>query len=139
MSEIVYFELNNWFAGRDYPPDGKLSTWVETGQFNNDAWCRENKICVRSGCIDMSENWCITAPKEWVMAWCPELVEGGEYTYIICVYQNGKNWEEEHRGDYSDFLRYRDEYGDVCGRFGWPFLDYEEENFGVSWYSEEDE
>jgi len=140
MSEsIVYFELNNWFAGRDYPPDGKLSTWVEAGTFNNDRWCKENKICVRAGIIDMSENWCITAPKDWVMKWCPEIIEGGDYTYTVHVYSNKRHYEKEEFGNYSDFLRFKDEYGDVWGRFGWPFLEYSEDNFGSQHYSEDEE
>ena len=136
--DVVYFELNNWFSGRDYPPDGNLSTWVENSQFNDDQWCKENKLCVLSGLIDMSENWCITASKDWVMKECPELLDGKQYTYTVYIYHMGKNSQEEHKGDYSQFLRYRDESGDVWGRFGWPFLEYEEYNFGSHYYSDDD-
>ena len=138
MDEIVYFELNNWFCGRDYPPDGNLKTWVESSQFNNDTWCKENKICVRSGIIDMSENWCITATKDWVEKWCPELLTDKSYTYIVCMYSCGEHTKKEEQGYYAQFLRHRDEEGEVYGTFGWPFLEYEEGNFGSTYYSEED-
>lgn len=137
--DLVFFELNNWFAGRDYPPDGNLNEWVESGKFNNVAFCKQNKLCVVAGTIDMSENWCVTASKEWVLNFCPELLDGKEYTYIVYVYANGRRYEKEERGDCSQFLRYRDEYGDVWGRFGWPFLEYSEENFGVKWYKDDAE
>ena len=139
MSEVVYFELNNWFCGRDYPVGGNLKTWVENGQFNNDAWCRENKICVQAGVIDMSENWCITASHDWVKENCPELLSGENFEYIICTYSCGGHTEKTYIGNYSQFLCHEDVYGDVWGRFGWPFLEYAEENFGSHYYEEDDE
>ena len=135
MSDIVHFELNNWFAGRDYPPDGNLKTWVESGKFNNDAWCKENRLCVTSGVIDMSENWCIAAEKEWVDRWCPELIKGGPYTYEVGIYE-GRNRIETRYGDYSDFLTYPDAEGELYGFCGQTFLDYCEENFGVTFVGE---
>ena len=27
--EIVYFELNNWFSGRDYPNEEPFTTWCD--------------------------------------------------------------------------------------------------------------
>lgn len=65
MKDVIYFELNNWFLGRDYPKDGILKDLVESHQFSDDVWCRENKLCVLRGNVDMSINWCITAPREW--------------------------------------------------------------------------
>lgn len=29
MEEIVYFEINNWFAGRDYPNDEIFYKWIK--------------------------------------------------------------------------------------------------------------
>lgn len=138
MSDVIYFELNNWFSGRDYPPDGNLSTWVENGQFNNDEWCKENKLCVLSGLIDMSENWCITAPKDWVLSWCPEILRDSEYSYVILRHSINGTERIEYRAKYSDFVREADKSGHVWGRFGWPFLDYEEYNFGSHYYSDDD-
>ena len=37
---------------------------------------------------------------------------------------------------YTQFLRNPDEYGDVEGKFGCPFLEYNESNFGVKYWSE---
>ena len=134
---VVYFELNNWFAGRDYPLVGNLAKWVETRKFNNDAWCKENKLCVGSGVVDMSENWCITATESWVQELCPELLSGEDYVYQIGIHYRNGNRVVDQYGNYSQFLRHPDEDGDVYGRFDHHFLDYEEENFGVTYRGED--
>jgi len=49
MEEIVYFELNNWFCGRDYPEDEPFIRWLENDcnqQFMDKDWVKENKLCV---------------------------------------------------------------------------------------------
>ena len=40
MEEIVYFEINNWFADRDYPNDEIFYKWIKDCQF------RDNKRLV---------------------------------------------------------------------------------------------
>ena len=134
MNKCIYFELNNWFCGRDYPPCEPIKSWVENNQFNNNEWCKENKLCVRNGLVDMSENWCITAPVEWVEENFPELLNGGEFTYQLCVYSGGRNYTENYTNTYDSFRRYPNEYECVSGRFDWPFLDYSEENYGSFYY-----
>ena len=57
----------------------------------------------------MSQNFCITATKEWVEENCPTLLT-----------------------TYNKYLRFTDEYGDVYGRFGHEFLEYNEDNFGIT-------
>ena len=79
--EIVYFELNDWFSGRDYPPEQPFVSWVQTGKFSDEAWCKENKLCVVAGNYDMSRNWCITASKDWVIANCPKLLGDDQFNY----------------------------------------------------------
>ena len=37
------------------------------------------------------------------------------------------------------FVDHPDEDGVVTARFGWPYLEYKEENFGVHWYDEDEE
>lgn len=139
MSDVVYFELNNWFCGRDYPPCDPIKSWVENSQFNNDQWCRENKICVLSGIIDMSENWCITAPVEWVQENFPQLLEGGEFTYNLIVYSRGTEETRTYTNNYNSFRRYPyDDINYTEGQFGWPFLEYEDYNFGSHYYSDDD-
>ena len=141
MEEIVYFSINNWFSGRDYPPDEIFSKWVENRQFSDNEWCKKNRLCVKDGCIDMSLNWCVAAPKSWVEANCPKLLTDEEYTYttLISDFQNGSDkWKEEkHTKKYSDFVYKPDEDGNVYDRFDWPFPKYCEENFGCEWYEEE--
>lgn len=133
MDDIVYFELNNWFSGRDYPDIEPISRWVEKSCFSDDDWCRENGLCVVAGAIDMSENWCISAKKEWVMKNAPDLLSDKEYSYIILRHFANVTERIETVAHYSDFLRNPDEYGEVYGRFGWLFAEYCEENFGVQW------
>ena len=112
FDEIVCFELNNWTPGNDYPAEEPFLTWIGNDlniHFNNENWVKENKLCVVRSIIDMSVNFCITTTKQWVEKNCPKLLT-----------------------EYQDFLRHPDEVGFVEGRFGNYFLDYTEENIGVS-------
>ena len=42
--DVVYFELNNWFSGRDYPNAEPFLTWICENKFSNDEWLKENKL-----------------------------------------------------------------------------------------------
>ena len=127
---VVYFELNNWFSGRDYPNAEPFLTWMHENKFSNDKWLKENKlVCVKSY-VDMSMNFCITASLEWVEKNCPKLISGDyeNYTIIRHSFKDGKGIDEEieYAKPYAEFLRL---YGEDA-KFGY-FLDYEEENFGL--------
>ena len=143
--ELVSFELNNWFSGRDYPPEEPFTSWVSHRAFSNDAWCKKNCLVVLVGNIDMSANWCITATRDWVKEYCPALLYDKKYTYktIRSGYDEklGRVVSTEilHDGSMSQFIRYPDEDGEVYGRFGWHFPEYCEENYGVHFYEEDDE
>lgn len=120
--DIVFFELNNWFCGRDYPDAEPFIGWMMDDlniKFRNEEWVKENKLCVVVSFVDMSQNFCITAKKSWVEENCPELLT--KYTQFI------RDYEEDD-----------DEYSHVEGRFGHLFLDYEEENIGITWVDDED-
>lgn len=142
--ELVSFELNNWFSGRDYPPEEPFTSWVSYHTFSDDDWCKKNHLVVLSGHVDMSTNWCITATKDWVKENCPALLHDKQYTYK--TKQSGYDkklgrivsTEILHDASMSQFIRYPDEDGDVYGRFGWHFPEYCEENYGVHFYEEED-
>lgn len=116
--DIVYFELNNWMPGDDYPAVEPFVSWMESDlniSFRNEEWVKTNRLCVVESLVDMSSNFCITATKEWVDKNCPSLLN-----------------------EYCEFLRFPDEEdNDVYGRFGCRFLPYKEENIGVT-YVEED-
>lgn len=115
--EIIYFSVNNWFMGRHFPDTEPFISWMgNVLKFNNDNWCKENKICVNASIIDMSRNFCVTATKEWVEKNCPCLLTD----------------------EYKKFCFYPDEYGDVYDNFEIPFLEYEEYNFGVTEYYEDE-
>lgn len=115
--EVVYFELNNWCRGRDYPDAEPFVTWMSNDfkqKFRNEDWIKENKLVVVKSLVDMSINYCITSTKEWVEENCPELLS-----------------------IYKEFVRQVDEDNEVpYGRFGCPFLEYEEDNIGYH-YAEE--
>ena len=135
MNDIVYFELNNWFVGRDYPDAEPFLSWMRDDlnqTFRNEKWVKENKLCVVFSPIDMSQNYCITATKDWVLENCPDLLSDKEYDATFRV-GSSSGWEKvvEHYS-FKQFLRFPDEYGDVYSRFGIEFLPYEEENFGIT-------
>ena len=138
MQEVVYFSVNNWFCGRDYPAIPKFSEWLGNDlkqSFLNPEWVKENKLCVRYGNIDMSNNYVITAPKAWVEKNCPELLTDEEYTYDL-ISNKGR---ETYRKKFSDFVFKPDEDGFVEDSFGWPFLEYCEENIGIQYYKDPSE
>ena len=142
MEEIIYFELDNWFGGRDYPNAEPFISWMSKDYgfcFGNDEWCKENKLCVEAGPIDMSTCFCISAPKSWVEANCPKLLTDEECgAEFITEYTNeeGKRVRETKYESckYSKFVCKPDEDGYARGRISdWPFREYKEENFGVHW------
>jgi len=138
MNNIIYIELNNWFSGRDYPINSNLTRFVELHKFSDNEWCKENKLCVLCGNIDMSVNWCISAPQDWVINNCPEILTDEKYKYKVLMYYKEQEIVEEKEKAYSDFVKHEDEYGDVTGKFGWKFLKYTPNNFGVTYTDEEE-
>lgn len=142
MNEIIYFELNNWFSGRDYPNAEPFTTWMTDANlrkyFLNDEWVKENKLIVVTSMVDMSINFCITALREWVEKNCPKLLSD-ENTSSIVIRGSGENAEEIKKTfPYKKFLREPDKYGDVAGRFGHQFLPYIEENIGIHWTDDDE-
>lgn len=138
MNDVVYFSVNNWFCGRDYPPTKTFIKWMGN-DFNqylaNDEWCKENKLCVYFGNIDMSTNYTVTAPIEFVNKYCPELLTDEEYTYNTVVYNGDERIVEEHKKKYSDFV-YHPDSDDENGLDvnDMPFREYSEANFGSSYF-----
>lgn len=119
--EIIYFELNNWSSGCDYPNAEPFLSWMQCNkenkyyiQFRDESWIKENKLVIVESLVDMSMNFCITATKEWVEQNCPELLS-----------------------TYKEFIRQPDEDDEApYGRFGCPFLEYEENNIGYHYADE---
>ena len=144
--EIIYFNVNNWFYKKDYPPiSEEFSKWICKGYFMNDEWCKEQRLCVVACNIDMSINYCISAPRSWVEKNCPQLLTDDEYTYYIIYHKydpkTGGTIEEKRtvKKKYSDFVfKPKREGGTVTGKFGWAFPKYCEENIGVYWCDDED-
>lgn len=148
--KVIYFSVNNWFSGRDYPDTPNFRKWLGNDlkqSFMSDEWCKENKLCVYQGAIDMSCNYTVSAPREWVEKNCPEILTDKEYTYYTMVHRptgkkklfGGYKYEDvkvENKKKYSDFV-YKPEDGEDtpdCDRFGMPFREYRAENFGSEYY-----
>lgn len=118
VKDVVYFELNNWMAGKDYPNCDPYKSWMN--DFNlydflgNDEWCKKNKLCVRYYDIDMSVNFLVSAPKDWVERYCESLLEQDR-----------------------SFVRKPDKTKVVRGRNGKEFLKYNVENYGSHKIEEE--
>ena len=149
-NNVIYFSVNNWISGENYPPTENFKKWLRDDfnqSFRNDEWCKENKLCVYYGCVDMSQNYTISAPREWVEKNCPELLTDDEYIYITRTGTYKKKsifskdtelvWEDvEHKKKYSDFVYDpKDVEEGECDRVGdMPFREYCEANFGSKYY-----
>ena len=119
MNDVVYFELNNWTPGVDYPCEEPFLSWMRYDlyqKFRDEDWVKENKLCVVCSLVDMSQNYCISATKQWVEENCPTLLTR-----------------------YQEFLRYPDEDGFIEGRFGDLFKEYNEDNIGLHYIWDEEE
>ena len=135
--KIVYFSINNWMYGQDFPAGEPFNEWMLSYQLCDDKWCKENKICVKVGHIDMSTNYCVTATREWVENNCPQLLTDDSYEYIINIYYKGECIKEIKTKKFSDFVYKPDNDGDnIYDKFDWSFLEYNEDNFGVTWYKD---
>lgn len=132
--EVVYLHFNDWEHNIDYPPIYPIDRLVSGHVFWNEQFVEQNKLAVLVSHVDMSVNFCITAPKEWVMEYCPEVLT--DYTYAY-HYPSGLV-ETKH---YSDFVCHPEDGDDeVYDEFGFRFLPYEEEYIGkVIWDEEEEE
>ena len=111
MQNVIYFEVNNREAGKDYPNEEPFVSWFAEGadsKLNDFEWAKDNRICVVYSKVGSALDYCVTAKKSWVIENCPNLLT-----------------------KYRKFLRYPDEFGDVLGKSGCLFLDYDEFNFGV--------
>ena len=147
MEKIIYFEIDNWFAGRDYPNAQPFLSWMNDDlnlAFANNNWCIENHLCVEAIPIDMSVCFCVAAPRSWVEENCPKLLTDEEcgsmpiishYDKEIGAMVDEKKYEH---CSYSKFICKPDKDGEVYGRIsGLHFAEYKEENFGVHWNKEE--
>ena len=117
-TNVVYFQLNNWMPGDDYPDVEPFNSWLAfsdkdgcdyaTLKLMDENWVKENKLCIVTNLVDMSLTFRISATKEWVNKNCPELLS-----------------------KYKQFIVCPDECGDIKDKFGYDFLLYKESNIGI--------
>ena len=144
MNKYVYFELNNWMSGRDYPNTEPFRSWLHDDlhqTLTDDEWAKKNKLCIVAYYYDMSVNYLISATKDWVLENCPDLLSDKGYDVTFQRSGISGDWEDvvEHHS-FKEFLRFpepedQDENGDgpIFGRGDIRFAEYKEENFGVTW------
>ena len=112
--EVVYFEFNNWEPGKYYPDEEPFTDWLDDDcrqAFCSANWIKKNKLVVVTSLIDMSINYCITAPKSWVEQRCPKLLT--EFTQFLRPFEEDKDEQP------------------ILGMFGNEFLPYTKENIGL--------
>ena len=104
---LIYFELNDWWAGRDYPEAEPFMTWMNIDTwdkyFRNEKWIAANHLSIVEQTLDQSNNFCITATKEWVEKNCPSLL-----------------------AQYREFCVLPEDTNECYGRWGTRFLNYDE-------------
>lgn len=110
-TEVVYFEINNWYAGRDYPDEEPFISWLNAEPYgwclpSSEVWVKENDLVVSAKILDMSLNFCITAPKAWVEENCPALLEERNAQY---VYQPEEG-DVVPNGKHGVFYEYKEPY-----------------------------
>lgn len=103
--ELIKFTLNHWNAGSGYPDCEPYLTWMSDDHiaeyFGNDTWCKENKLAVVLGLVDMSYDFCVIAPKEWVEKNCPEII-GSKFECSLDTKVNG--WGTPFAPNYEDYI-----------------------------------
>ena len=109
--EIIKVSVNNWWAGNDYPEDFEMELEPGKSPFLDKNFCKENKLCVIVGTIDMSVNYTITAPADWVKKHIPSVLST-KFQYDPEAVED--SWYQ-------------------------PFLDYTEENIGLHWYDNDED
>lgn len=71
------FELNNWVPTSSYPYEEPFITWMDEENLNlyftNSKWVNEQGIGIVYTFIDMSINFCVCAPMQWIEENCPKL------------------------------------------------------------------
>ena len=120
---MVYFELNNWACGEDYPNEEPFLNWFESDfkiKFMDEQWVKENGLIVVASNVDMSFNFCITASEAWVKNNCPSLLSNPANHKFL----RESAWGEDDVPE---------------GRFGCPFYSLNELSPGLYWASEKED
>lgn len=83
--DTVYFSINNWFGGCNYPITNQMIEWLRPGYesmiFSNEEWDKKNKLIVCFNDYDMSDSYAVTASLAWVKRFFPEIL-GSVYEII---------------------------------------------------------
>ena len=119
MNDIIYFEIDHWCAGSDYPHCEPFISWMsnETSDspLRDEEWVKKNKICVKIFPIDMSFDFMITAPRSFIEKECPALLKEENQKFIVTDKYGDPNDPEDtpdsrYVGSDEYFLPYTDEY-----------------------------
>ena len=155
MKDIICFEVNNWTPGEDFPTEEPFLSWMADDlnlQFHDNAWVKEQKICVLEAVVDMSISFLVTAPKKWVEENCPCLLKEEWRKFIIEYPEPYCNEYNLNRTDYAveERAELKKEFEEnkekllkdlqTSDLVGYPsdqrFLNYTKENIGLWWYDD---
>ena len=136
LNDIIYIELNDW-SYDNHPKYEPVEEMIFNGTLTDNDYLKENKLVVVESYVDMSRNFCISAPRSWVEENWPKLLTDEEYEYKVNIYFKGETTTKIIHKKYSDFIRkpYLADLNDldsveVDSDFGY-FEEYNEDNYGL--------
>lgn len=115
MNNIIYFEIDDWCPGQNYPNCEPFLSWMSNetdgSPLRDEKWVKKNKICVKIFPIDMSIDFMITAPRSFIEKECPALLKKENQEFIVTNSDNLKDTPDSgYVGSNEYFLPYTDEY-----------------------------
>ena len=120
MRDVLCFEVNNWYKYPkffdewfDFESDKhEGQNWIK----DLDAYAKENRLCIKVVCVDMSVSLVVTAPKSWVKEHITEFTDEELENFKSNVYgcPSGElflDWTGENYGaqEWIDGKPYREE------------------------------
>lgn len=98
MKDVLCFEVNDWHKYPkffdewfDFESDKhEGQNWIK----DLDAYAKENRLCIKVVCVDMSVSLVVTAPKSWVNEHIPEFADEKWAGY--CIYKYPHPWMNDY-------------------------------------------
>ena len=109
LNDIIYIELNDW-SYDNHPKYEPVEEMIFNGTLTDNDYLKENKLVVVESYVDMSRNFCISAPRSWVEENWPKLLTDEEYEYEVADLNDLDSVEVD--SDFGYFEEYNeDNYG----------------------------
>ena len=108
--QLVYFTVDNWSPGVDYPRCDNFENLyredLDAFAFIDNEYCKENKLAVYCTTLDMSIAFTVVAPIGWCVKNSPEII--------------GSYWDETAKPGKNNWKE---------SIYGLPYPEYKEKNF----------